>query len=160
MLRRARSQIQKSISIFCFGQKAAIAFTEDTVAIVGNYVVSPIAKPPGDDSQQRRSERPRSAYLLQNRNDRVRARRKPFLGPAAFFDEVHGIQIAGIEAVTSQDFGCEVALQRCIMEAPVRISLQAELHQTVAESANSVVENDRVREIGSPGPKARLVCRT
>src|SRR5713226_361262 len=52
------SHFQKPISIFCFGQKAAVAIAEDAVAVAGNHFVSPVAKPPG-------TTRSRAAAMVQ-----------------------------------------------------------------------------------------------
>ena len=147
------SHFQKPISIFCFGQKAAVALAEDAVAVAGNHFVSPVAKPPGDDSQQGCRNGPMSTYLSQYGNNGVRAHRNPFPGPTAVFDEVYGIQIAGIEAMTLKDSAREIALQGGEAEAAVDIAFQAELHQAVAKSANSVVEKGGVGGIGSHGLK-------
>ena len=145
------SHFQKPISIFCFGQKAAVALAEDAVAVAGNHFVSPVAKPPGDDSQQGCRNGPMSTYLSQYGNDGVGAHRNPFLGPTAVFDEVYGIQIAGIEAMTLKDSAREIALQGGEAETTVGIALQAELDQTVAESANSIVDKDRIGRISCHG---------
>ena len=134
-----RSQVQKLIAIFCIRQKAGLASAEDTVAIAGDYLVSPVTKPFGDDPQCGRNQRPRSTDLSQHGDDGIRTQRKAFLGQAAVFDEVHRIQIVGIECVTLQHVGRETALQRGEAQAMIHITLQAELHQAVAESAHAIV---------------------
>ncbi len=108
--RQRESQVKKSISIFCFRQETTVGATEDAVAVAGNYFISPVSKPLGDYTQQGRRNGPGRAYLSEYGNDGIAARRKAFFRLAVVFDKVDGIQIAGINSVTFEDAGREIAL--------------------------------------------------
>ena len=142
--------VQKSILVFLFGQKTAIASTEDAVAIACNYLVTPLAKPPGKDSQQDRCHAPAPTDLSQHGDDGIGTQQEAFLRLAAGFDEVHRVEVERIEGVTAQDSGREIALQGGEAESTIDVAPQAELHQSVAESANPVIKKDR---------RGGIICR-
>ena len=142
-VRTPQLNIQKSVLVFLFGQQAASASTEDAVAVASDYFVSPLMKPPGEDSQQGCCNAPASTDLTQYGDDGIGTRRQAFLRLAAGFHEIHRVEVERIDGVTAQDSGREIALQGGEAESTVDVALQTELHQPVTESANPVIKKDR-----------------
>lgn len=57
-------------------------------------------------------------------------------------DDIDGIKIVGVDAVTSQHLACEVTLQRREAEAVTLVTLEDELNEMIAQSANTIVKNN------------------
>jgi len=60
-------------------------------------------------------------------------------------DHVDRVEIGGINAVAGEDAGGEGALQRGKTEGGIAIAAEDESDEAVAESADAVVDEDRVR---------------
>ena len=121
----SRLGIQKPVPVSFFWKRAAIVFSEDAVAAMGNDVVSPVAQRFGQGSQKKGQRAPESSQSSQHGDDGIRTGSEALAG----FYEIHRIQIIGIEAMPLQDSGGEVALQRGETEVPAGIALQDELNQ-------------------------------
>ena len=100
---------------------------------------------------------PDSTESFQDEDDSVRAREKMFVGKFVIGDNVDGVEVVGISPVTRKDAGREGALQRCETKDGVGIPAEDELVEAVAESADAVVENDRVRH-GLGGMDDSNIC--
>lgn len=71
------------------------------------------------------------------------------IGIAKVRDEDDRVKIGRIEIMSLQDLAGKLTLQRGVPETIVRIKSQHESHDTVAKSADTVVENEGVAgEIG------------
>ena len=76
-------------------------------------------------------------------------------------DDIDGIQIIGVDAVTSQHLPCEVTLQRREAEAVVLVTLEDELNEMIAQSANTIVKNNWIgfslRQVGGLGAHGSVI---
>lgn len=85
---------------------------------------------------------PRAFELAQGEEDGVRAGEEAFAREFVVQDDVDGVEVTGIRAVTGEGAGGERALQRGETENGVGIMAESELDEAVAESADAVVEED------------------
>jgi hypothetical protein len=67
-----------------------------------------------------------------------------FVGKFVVEDDVNGIEVAGVGAVAGEDACGERALQGGETEDGMAIAAENELDEAVAQSADSVVEEDGV----------------
>lgn len=127
------------------GQCADLRAAEEAVAVAGNFVVSGFAEEFGKSLQKRCCEIPGSAELLQYEQSRTGTREQAFIFRFVVEDNINRIQIARIYAVAREDASGEIALQRSEVEGLFAVAAKNELDEAVAESADTVVEEDGIR---------------
>src|SRR2546428_10243484 len=97
------------------------------------------------NAEHGRNKAPDSAEMSQNRHGGVRPCGETLGRLLIVGHDVHRVEILLINAVPLQYAPGEFALSRSKAKLATRIALQHELHQTIAEPADTVVENQRVR---------------
>ena len=80
--------------------------------------------------------------MIQYEDDGVGPGEEMFAGEFMVEDDVDGVESAGVDAAAVEDVGGERALQRGESEGGIGIATENELDETVAESADAVVEED------------------
>jgi len=76
-------------------------------------------------------------------------------------DEIDRVKVTGVDTVADEDVGCEGALQGGEPENGISIAAEDELDEAVAESADTVVEEDRRHGFVSKtvaGTKGKNLC--
>jgi hypothetical protein len=83
--------------------------------------------------------------VLEDKHDSIRPRQQLLVRQFVIHHDVNSIEIPSIRAMHHQNSLSEATLQRRESKNACRIPPQDELHQTVAQPANAVIEQDRVR---------------
>ncbi len=94
-----------------------------------------------EQSERSRCSAPRAAQLTEEGDHGAGAGREEVPG---IFDYVERLQIIRIEMVALQDSGCIGTLQGSEAKMGVGVVPDNKLDKAVAESANAIVEQDRV----------------
>jgi hypothetical protein len=134
--------IQKTATRFRVGKNAGFGAAEDLVAVPGDEMVSLIADNAGKDPESKAEESPASAEPLKGEKDCVGARQQVLIRQFVIQHDVDRVEIAGIPSMAIKDAGGKSALQRGKTKAVLRVALQDELDEAVAEAADAVVEED------------------
>jgi hypothetical protein len=137
-------KIEETVADVFARERANVVAPEDTIAVVGNDAVSRVAKRAWKPRQQAARETPEGAELAEDEANGVGARTQQFVRLAVVDDHVDRVEIGGIYAVPSEDFSGEVALQRGELKDGAVIAAKNELDEAVAESADTVVQEDGV----------------
>jgi hypothetical protein len=127
------------------GERAGVEFAEDRVAIAGNKVVEGVAKGAREEVPERTANAPGASEFTEDVGDSIGAGDElfvRFLGPHY---DVKRVEILGAGSVALEDASGEGALERGEAEEIVAIVAEGELDESVAESADAVVEEDGVR---------------
>lgn len=82
--------------------------------------------------------------MIEDEADGVRAGKDVFVRQVVVEDNVNRIEASGVGAVAGKDAGGERALQRGEAENGTAVTAKNELDETVAESADTVVEEEWV----------------
>ena len=116
---------------------------ENTIAIARHNLVNHFSKPARQHAPDSRPA-PDTAELFQHVEDCVRARKQIFSGLVMVFHDVNRVEVVRVHAMSRQQRTRKFALQRRKPETIALISLEQKLNETITESANAVVENNRV----------------
>src|SRR5580658_488279 len=137
-------QVEKLAAVFFRRDRARVVLPEGAVPIPCDQVVAPSSQRQGKHAQRSAQSSPTSAQFPQHRNGGVGPRRDPLFPQAAIDYHVHGVEVFGRCAMASQELGSKITLQGGETEAVLRIMLQHELNQPVAETADAIIENNRI----------------
>src|SRR5580692_11458501 len=130
--------------VFFRRDRARIVLTEDAISVSRYQIVAPVSQPQRQRLQKRTHGSPSSTQFPESYNGCVRPGCNPLPRKIVVQHHVHGVEIVWRGVVASKYVGCKFTLQRSKTEAVVRIAVQEELNQPVTETANAVVQNDRV----------------
>jgi hypothetical protein len=125
--------------------------------MAGDSVVSGVEEELGKESEYECGSVPRAAELGKHEESGGGAGEQEFVClfvcvsvwtmGVRIDDDVDRIQMAGVKVVTGEDAGGKGALQRCETESGIAVAAKDELDEAVAESADAVVEEDRVGHV-------------
>lgn len=133
--------IQKLRAMFWFRQHAGFVFAEDAIAIARHHLVNQIAKHFRQDTPDC-GQLPYAAQLLKHVENGIGTCQQSFVRLAVVPDDVDRVEVVGVHAVIRHQRLRKVALQRRKSKTIVCVALEKKLHQVIAESANTVVQND------------------
>jgi len=137
-------QVKKLAAVFFVGNRASVVLAEDAVTTSHDEIVFPISQPAGQHSQRDTQDIPSSAEFSQDYHGSVGLGCEALVRLGVVEYNVHSVEIRGSRVVAPQYRGREVALQGGKAETILRIMLQNEMDEAVAEDADAVVENDGV----------------
>ena len=126
------------------GQCAGFGADEEPEPPPGDGVVGAIAEQFGQELHEESESAPESSKLLQDEDGRSGAGEQRFVGQFMVEHDVDGVEVGGAGAVPEKDAGSEGALQRGETEDRFAIAAEDKLDETVAQSADAVVEKDGV----------------
>jgi hypothetical protein len=121
--------------------------------MAGDSVVGGVSEEFGKESEHECGGVPRAAELGKHEESGVGAGEQEFVCLSVWTmgvridDDVDRIQMAGVKVVTGEDAGGKGALQRCETEDGIAVPAKDELDEAVAQSADAVVEEDRVGHV-------------
>ncbi len=142
------------MSILGFWQGTRVIFPENAIPMAGNNLICEISQGTWHDREARRQNSPEATQLTKN-TDRSGGPGEHLLARLTKIGyKTHTLQGHAISPVFFQELASKFTLQRGKSEAIAPIPLQDELHHPIAESAYSIVENDRV---GSPAHVGKLL---
>jgi len=128
--------------VFRRGQQAGFVFAEHAITITRDYPIHPIPQYPWQNAARAR-QTPNATERVDHVENCVGAHQHPLSRMPMINHYVEGIEIARVCAMSFEDCLGKFALQRRKTKPVVNIALQNKLNQTVAESADAVVENYR-----------------
>jgi len=133
--------------VFWIRQRTGLVLSEDAIPVPRDQVVAPVAHSPWEQREQHRAKLPTSAKLPQDLNGCVVSRKQSLTGLLVIEHQIKRVEIIGIGIVLPQKVAGKIALQRCEPKPVSMIVLEHKLDQAVAESANAIVEDDRIGRI-------------
>jgi hypothetical protein len=141
------------------GEGAGFRSAEDAVAVARDNTVTPVAERTGKQSQERRNDSPEQrsgrgwcrrggglacSHMCEDENNRVRTRQQLLGCPFAIEHDVNRIEVPSVCSMPGQNALSQRALQRGEAKDPLGIAAQNELHEPVAQTAHTVVKQDRM----------------
>ena len=124
------------------GQWAGFVFTEYSVTVPSNQVVLPFADAARKNAEQIPPEPPHATQFRQHSSHPLIASKNKLGGCAIVEDNVESIQSVWVESMAFEDRARDSALQGSETKTIFAITLQDELDEAVAESADAVVEDN------------------
>ena len=82
--------------------------------------------------------------MPEKESDRIRTKQQRLAGPVVVQNDAHGVDVCGIRVVAVEDLGGKPTLQRGETKCPFRIAAQNEPDETIAQSADAIVEEDGI----------------
>ena len=130
--------------IFGIGRWTRFAFAKNAITVAGDQIVSPFAKTPREQAQKSCPYPPSAAQLIEHFRGSIISGEKALARLVQVEHQIKSVQIIWIAVVPPKYIASKIALQGSKAEAVLLVVLQDELHHTIAQSADAVVENDRV----------------
>jgi hypothetical protein len=136
---------------------AGVKLSEDFVAIPRNQVVDRVAERVRKEFAELGNPRPTPAQVREDKPGGIRACEQVLARLFRIRHYIESVQICRRRPVAAEEACGKCALQRGEAEDVVAIVPERELDQTVAQSADTVVEQDRVggcghRRVGPESP--------
>src|SRR5579864_487880 len=138
--------VEKAAAIFGTGQLAAFVATENAVAGTSDEIIRPVAKPLRQPADENACWTPDSAQARQDEYDRIGTWTQRFVRLVVVHHHVDRVEVTSGGAVAGQNTFSEGALQRGKAKQSFRIVAQDELVRAIAEPADTVVKQERVRK--------------
>jgi len=141
-------RVKEPRAVAGIGEGAGVELAEDRIAITCNEVVDGVAEGTRDHTAHRCCDSPNAAEGCKDKDGGVGASQETFGGLLWVDDQVDGLERCSGRAMALENLCGERALEGGEAEDRGVIATEDELDETVAESANTVVEEDRVGGIG------------
>ena len=126
------------------GKRAGVEPAKDFVAIAGNEVVKGVTQRMREELPNCAVGAPHTVECIEDKGDGVGAGEDPFVGLSGLGDDIECVEGGSAGPVAGEDFGGDRALKRGEAEEVSPVMAEGELDETVAESADTVVEEDGV----------------
>ena len=120
---------------------ASVVFAENTIAVSGDEIVDPVAEELGKQTADF-ADAPNTAEVPGGAQSSVGFGKCMFDGEAVIGDDGNGIKVGSVDSMLTEECVGEFALKWSIAKAIVAIMAEEELDETIAESADAVVEHD------------------
>jgi hypothetical protein len=124
------------------GQQTGLGLTKEAIPVLRHKIIKPVANRSRKHSCQSRNP-PRPAQNIGEKQQGVRLCQQFFVGLSVIAHAVDSVEICMINTVTSQQIRREAALQWSETEPVVAISFEEKLNGAIAETADTVVKNNR-----------------
>lgn len=128
--------------MFRFRQHAGIMFAKDSITIARDHPVHRVSQHPRQDAPGSR-QFPNAPESPDDVENCVRAHQHALSRFAMINHNVERIEVVRVRPMSLEQRLGKFALQRRKAKPIMDIALQYKLDQTIAESANAVVQNDR-----------------
>ena len=132
------------------GNGTGVVASKNAVTVAGDEAIGRVAEGTRNKLERECERAPDSAEVLEDEEDGVRAEEQRFVGLVVVDDEVDRIEVGRIRAVADKDAGGQRTLQRGEAEDGAAIAAEDESDQPVAETADTVVEEDGRRHGSRP----------
>ncbi len=138
------SKPQESRPLALTGNGTRLKTPENPIPPLRDQAIEPVRNPTRQSPQKPRSHPPKPSQLAEHKPHGLRSRKQRLLRTTVVYNHVDGIQICRTHPVPRQNRPGKLALQGSESKPPPRITPQNELHSSVTEPANPVVQEDRI----------------
>src|SRR5579864_9424749 len=115
---------------------------KDSVPVVRHNFVEPITDWTGNNTKQRSGHSPNSAQLSQDEGNGLRPGQQKLPRLFVVSYNANRIETVCVGAVTAENLSGQCVLQRSKPKCGFLVASHNELHETIAQAANSIVKHD------------------
>ena len=138
------SKVEKFAAVSFVWNLAGLEFAKKLITVARDQVVGFVSEPARQQLHDRGDSAPDSAQFCEYLNRSVGAGCQTFVGLRIVQQQVHRIQSLWVDSVSLEDIARELTLQSGKPEAVGLVALEDKLIEAIAESANTVIEDDRI----------------
>lgn len=137
-------RIQKPVPVPWVRKRALVEFSEQAIPISRNEIVERVPDETRHRAEQCCDEFPDTAKAAQQQDRRFRARAEALARFFGIGHDIESVEVVGGDAVTGEDPGRNRSLQCRKTELILPVASQGELDESIAKSADAVIEDDGV----------------
>lgn len=137
--------IKESAPLIGVRQHAGFEFTEDAITMACNDAVKRIQKRTWYDRRHGCQYGPGTTQLAAGSQHCIGALEYTLIRTLIVLHKMKRVEIFRVKTMPAQYLLGEVTLQRCKPQAPALIMPEQKLDQSIAQPANTVVQNDGIR---------------
>ena len=142
--RTAASNIQELVTVGRVRERARVKFPEDAIAIARDEIVSSVANREGKEFPEVAQQVPSASEFVQDVGDRIGTSEDALRRLLEIDNYVEGVEHGRRGTVPFENARRKGTLERCEAEEITTIKVQDEADEAVAETTDTVVEEDRV----------------
>src|SRR5256885_3305450 len=140
--RKKISEVEELATVPFVRNLTGLIFSEKLITIARDEVVGFVSKPARQQLHDGGEGAPNSTQLLEYLNRSIGAGYQTFVGLRIVRQQVHRVQNLWVNSVPFENLAGKLTLQSGKTEAVVSVAPEDKLVKAIAESANTVIEDD------------------